>query len=209
MPKPSDPFALGFEGSQSLEERPKIAEGIGRLCAEWALLELRMFGVFATLTDAPLPISRAIFYELTATRGRSQMVAAVASAVLGGGNELTGLKELLAKIDKTAKKRNAYIHDPYANPTDHPSASAQIRLSGDDAAGQLEEIESKDLLQLASQVRTWSDALVQWINSVQQMLPPLHERLRAQQALALVLKRRGIDQAPPGAPQRPLSPSEE
>src|ERR1700722_10261487 len=146
-----DPFAPGFIGNHTLDHRPKVANALGELCSEWALMELRMFAVFATLTDAPIQISRAIFYELNATRTRTEMLKAVAVAALGIGHDYNDLDTLLGKINKTARKRNAYIHDAWSLPITDDTSTAQIRFSGDDPSGELEQIDSKDLRQLGKQ----------------------------------------------------------
>jgi hypothetical protein len=189
LPDP-DPFTAPFTGNHSLEHRPEIAKALGELCSEWALLELRMFAVFASLTGAPIRVSQAIFYELNATRTRAEMVKAVARAVLKKGSDCDNLDALLGKINKTAKKRNAYVHDVWSLPTTDKESALQMRLSGDDPSGKLDEIDLKDLLQLAKQTREWSDRLVRWINAVDPKLPALHETLRAQRGLLLALKRR-------------------
>jgi hypothetical protein len=190
IPDP-DPFAPGFIGNHTLDHRPEVAKALGELCSEWALMELRMFAVFATLTDAPPRISRAIFYELNAIRTRMEMLKAVAISVIGPGKEFDDLDALLGKINKTARRRNAYVHDPWSLPITDPTSAAQIRLSGDDPSGELEEIDWKDLRQIAKQTREWADQLVRWINRVESKLPALHKKLREQPSLALALKRKG------------------
>ena len=191
-----DPFAPGFTAHHTLDHRPEIARAVGELCSEWALMELRMFALFATLTDAPLKVSRAIFYEMNSTRARTQMLEAVARAVIPDEEECTKLSNLLAKINKSARKRNGYVHDAWALPVTDDGAAAQMRLSGDAPSGTLEQIDLMDLCQLAGQIRQWADQLVRWVRAIDPALPAWHERLRRQPALALALKRRGKRQVP-------------
>jgi hypothetical protein len=46
----SDPFAPSVKSDMHLERRPEYAKALGELCADWAMMELKLFGVFASLT---------------------------------------------------------------------------------------------------------------------------------------------------------------
>jgi hypothetical protein len=196
MLKP-DPFAPGRRSEMSLESRPEYAKALGELCADWAMMELKLFGVFASLTGAPLLMSRTIFYSLHTTRARCDMVMALANAVLGKADEsdtdhpVNTLKRLLSAINRSASKRNAYVHDTWIAPHDHEDATAQLRLSGSDSRGQIEETKPRDLAQLANQARVHSDSLARWVTAIDDKLPGLLEIHRKQQSLALELIRTG------------------
>jgi hypothetical protein len=100
------------------------------------------------------------------------------------------LRKLLKAINRSAAKRNAYVHDAWVSPTNDAAATAQIRLSGEESHGEVEQINSADLMQLANQARIHADNLVKWIAGVDPSLPALLEKHRGQTALELALKRR-------------------
>src|ERR1700732_4661823 len=103
-----DPFAPGFSADLNLSKRPEFAKALGELCAAWAAMELKMFGVFASLTGAPLLMSRTIFYSLHTTRAGADMLMSLARSVLGkapnGDTEhpINKLETLLAAIGRSA-----------------------------------------------------------------------------------------------------------
>jgi hypothetical protein len=123
------------------------------------------------------------------------MVMALANAVLGKAEELdtehpiNTLKRLLSAINRSASKRNAYIHDTWIAPHNQVTATAQLRLSGSDSRGQLEETKPNDLVQLAKQARVHSDSLARWVTAIDDKLSALLEIHRQQQSLALELIR--------------------
>jgi hypothetical protein len=178
-----------------LENRPEYAKALGELCAEWAMMELKLFGVFASLTGAPLLMSRTIFYSLHTTRARCDVVMALAKSVLGKADEtdtehpINTLDKLLRAINRSATKRNAYIHDTWIAPSAHVEATAQLRLSGAESHGELQETEPRDLVQLGKQARVHADALARWVTAIDDKLPALLEIHRKQQSLALELIR--------------------
>jgi hypothetical protein len=192
-----DPFAPGFRADLNLEKRPALARALGELCAEWAHMELKMFGIFASLTGAPLLMSRTIFYSLHTTRARSDMLMSLARAVLGTVPEgdvdhpLNKLETLLAAINRSAGKRNAYVHDAWVAPITDAEVTAQLRLSGDVSHGELGEKKPGDLSQLAQQARKYADQLAHWIQGIDDKLPALLDIHRKQQSLALALMRTG------------------
>jgi hypothetical protein len=192
----SDPFAPGFTADMHLEHRPEYAKALGELCAAWAMMELKLFGVFTSLTGAPPLMSRTIFYSLHTTRARCEMVNALAKAVLGKADKedpdhpLHTLDRLLSAINRSAAKRNAYIHDTWMAPVTDENATAQLRLSGE-GHGELQEVQSRDLLQLAQQARAHADSLARWVTAIDDKLSALIEIHRKQQSLALELIRSG------------------
>src|SRR6266478_8508221 len=121
MRKP-DPFSSAITYDMHLGKRPEFAKALGELSAEWAMMEFKLFGVFATLTGAPPQMSRTIFCSLRTTRARCDLVKELAHAVLGKADEtdtdhpLHKLDRLLSAINRSAKKRNAYVHDVWMAP---------------------------------------------------------------------------------------------
>jgi hypothetical protein len=193
---PSDPFAPGFTADNNLEKRPEMAAALGHLCAEWAAMEFKLFGVFTSLTGAPPLMSRTIFYSLHTTRTRCDLVMALARAVLGNADEddtehaINTLDRLLQAINRSAGKRNAYIHDVWQAPQTDSEATAQLRLSGE-GHGKLKQIEPRDLEQLARQARAHATALARWVTAIDDKLAALLEIYRKQKSLALELIRLG------------------
>ena len=160
-------------------------------------MELKLFGVFATLSGAPLLMARTIFYSLHTTRTRCDMLKALAHAVLGGAepedleHPLNKLDNLLRRINRSAGKRNAYVHDAWLAPVTDDKATAQLRLSGASSHGEIEEVKPKDMLQLAKKAEDYSDELARWIGAIEDKVRALLEIHRKQQFLALELTRTG------------------
>jgi hypothetical protein len=123
-------------------------------------------------------------------------VLALAKAVLGNADKedvtdpVNALDRLLSAINRSAAKRNAYIHDTWLSLAGDSAITAQLRLSGQ-GHGEIKEIEPKDLQQLATQARSHADALARWARVMESKLNALLEIHRKQQSLALALIRSG------------------
>lgn len=142
---------------------PEIATELGHMCVAWAALEFRMFCLFNRLSDLPVALARASFYSHRSTRDRGDLILTTAKMVLQGSQKreaaYTVLVKLLRSINRTASKRNAYIHDPWAMEPDRPETVCQMRLSGSDLHGLGQLVSQKDLLQLTDQIVVWTNQL--------------------------------------------------
>jgi hypothetical protein len=142
---------------------PEIATELGHLCVAWAALEFRMFCLFNRLSDLPVALARASFYSHRSTRDRGDLILTTAKMVLRGSQKreaaYTVLAKLLRSINRTAGKRNAYIHDPWAMEPDRPETVCQMRLSGSDLHGLGHLVSQKDLSQLTDQIVVWTNQL--------------------------------------------------
>src|ERR1700738_4595895 len=131
--KPSELRDNGLRILRDLGFTPDIATELGHMCVAWAALEVQMFCLFNRLSDLPVALARASFYSHRSTRDRGDLILATAKMVLQGSQKRTAayesLRKLLRSINRTASKRNSYIHDPWAMEPDRPETVCQMRLS--------------------------------------------------------------------------------
>jgi hypothetical protein len=143
---------------------PDIATELGHMCVAWAALEWRMFALYSLLSGAPHEIARATFYSHHNTSNRAVLVQRTAAMVLHGSSELdtvrTELSRLMLSIKRATKKRNAYIHDPWAADVADPTRTiSQFRLSQTDVHGEGARVNRKDISQLTDQIVAWTESL--------------------------------------------------
>src|SRR5260370_22590791 len=95
-----------------LENAPEIASELGHMCVAWAAVEWRIFAFYVAITGIPVALARATFYSHFNTRGRIELLKAVATMVLRENDqpipELAELENQLSRMGKTANKRNKY-----------------------------------------------------------------------------------------------------
>jgi hypothetical protein len=163
MPNRSTPKDSDFRILRDLGFTPEIATELGHMCVAWAALEFRMFCLFNRLSDLPVALARASFYSHRSTRDRADLILTTAKMVLQGSQKRKAayvvLVKLLRSINRTASKRNAYIHDPWAMEPDKPDTVCQMRLSGSDLHGTGQRVSQKDLSQLTGQIVVWTEQL--------------------------------------------------
>jgi hypothetical protein len=196
-------FDLGFT--------PEIAKELGHMCVAWASLEFRMFCLFNRLSDLPVALARASFYSHRSTRDRGELILTTAKMVLRDSQKRQAahavLVKLIRSINRTASKRNAYIHDPWAMEPDKPETVCQMRLSGDDLHGKGQRVSQKDLSQLTDQIVVWTDQLRSLDDRIAPLLRASLGRLDRTRSLTLALakadSRRSRPQAHPTAPPDP------
>lgn len=152
---PAGPVAASFP--LNLNATPKHAEALGHLVAAFAALEFTLFQLFRALLQADLNMARLTFYGLTAFRTKSEMTLALAKVRYRHNRDIKELETLLSKINKTANKRNQYIHDLWC--TDHDGDACQFRWGTKATAIEASKIRIQDIDQLTSQIRQWSDEL--------------------------------------------------
>lgn len=173
-----------------LDDKPEIAKEIGNLCAAWAAVEFRIFTIFSAMADVPVPIARAIFFSHHNSSARMDLLKGVAAMILREGGkpmpQYDELDRLLGKIEKSAKKRNKYIHDPYASRSEFSDDVHQLRLGGTAIHGEAKEIEKKDIEQLADQMNRWTTKLHAYRKHILPLLPALHEKLDKSHHVTLV-----------------------
>ena len=148
---------------RDLGHTPDLATELGHMCVAWAALEFRMFCLFNRLSDLPVALARASFYSHRSTRDRGDLILTTAKMVLRGSQKreaaYTTLVKLLRSVNRTASKRNAYIHDPWAMEPDSPETVCQMRLSGSNLHGLGQRVSQKDLSQLTDQIVIWTNQL--------------------------------------------------
>jgi hypothetical protein len=116
-----------------LENAPEIATELGHMCVAWASLEWRIFAFYVAITGIPVALARATFYSHFNTRGRIELLKAVATMVLRQNDqavpELAELEDHLSRIGKTANKLNKYIHNPWCAWDQMPAEVFQMDLA--------------------------------------------------------------------------------
>src|SRR5271155_384771 len=175
---------------------PEIATELGHMCVAWALLEWRLFCLFCRLSDLPTALARASFYSHNSTRGRIELVLTTASMVLHGSQKRTAafvaLDKLTKSIRRTATKRNAYIHDPWAaDPWNPYTTVSQLRLSGKGIHGDGERVSQKDIHQLTGQIVTWADKVHDLDDRIAPLLPSSLEKLDRTRSVTLEFAKTG------------------
>jgi hypothetical protein len=191
----------------NLDNTPPLAAELGNMCAAWAAVEFRIFTIFEAVSATPVPIARAIFYSHFNFTSRIRLLLAVAGMVFrnedGLTAEYTALDKLLGKITKSSKKRNQYIHDPYAARDAVSAEVTQLRLGGDDIHGEAKEVTKKDLEQLTNQLNEWTRRLHAYYRRVLPLLPALHGKLDKSRIVTLVSSNPSIPQKRNRAGQQP------
>ena len=169
---------------------PEIAAALGHMCVAWAALEWALFCLFHRLSDQPTALARASFYSHFSTRSRAELVLSAASMVLRGSQKreaaYKALDKLLKRVNRTAKKRNAYIHDPWAMEPIKPETTCQMRLSGGELEGQGEHVAEKDLFQLTQQIAVWGERIQDFDQRIAPLVPASLEKLDHTRAVSLV-----------------------
>jgi hypothetical protein len=180
---------------------PEIATELGHMCVAWAALEYRLFCLFVILSDTPVAIARASFYSHRNTGNRVDLLGRTAAMVLRGTPELdaarANLDRLTVSIKRTTKKRNAYIHDPWAADAKDPAGTvSQLRLSGTDIHGEGQPVSQKDISQLTDQIGVSSDRVRDFYDCISPLLPASHDKLDRTRSVTLafprIKRRRGI-----------------
>jgi len=145
------------------------------MCAVFASVEWRMFCLFVRLSDTPVAIARATFYSHHNAANRASMVEATAAMVLRGTPELDAaladLRALLTSINRSARKRNAYIHDPWAMEPDKPGTICQLRMGGSHINARGARVAEKDLRQLGIQFDEYAEQLHDFDERIAPLLP--------------------------------------
>jgi hypothetical protein len=194
---------------------PEIATELGHMCVAWAALEFRVFCLFSRLSDLPIALARASFYSHRSTRDRGELILTTAKMVLRDSQKREAahvvLVKLVRSINRTASKRNAYIHDPWGMEPDKPEAVCQMRLSGGDLYGLGQHVSQKDLSQLTDQIVVWTEQLRALDARITPLLRASFAKLDRTQSLALAFaktdSRRSRRQARPTVPPDPLPTS--
>ena len=141
----------------NLDATPKHAEALGHMVAAFAALEFTLFQQFRNFLRADINMARIVFYGLTAFRTKSEMTLSMAKVRYKHPSDVAALEDLLKRINKTANKRNQYIHDLWC--TDIDKDACQFRWGNKAAAIDASKIDLKDITQLTTQIRHWSNEL--------------------------------------------------
>jgi hypothetical protein len=165
-----------FRILRDLSFAPDIATELGHMCVAWAALEWRMFALYGLMSGTPHAIARATFYSHHNSSNRAVLVQHTAAMVLRGSSELdtvrTELSRLLLRIHHATKRRNAYIHDPWAaDPTNSTPTISQFRLSETDAHGEVARINRNDVSQFTDKIIAWTDTLRDFDARISSLLP--------------------------------------
>jgi hypothetical protein len=212
------PFADDLWILRDLGFTPVIAEELGHMCVAWASLEWRLFCLFSRLSDLPVALARASFYTHHSTRNRTALVLRTAAMVLRGSQKreavAKALERRIQKINRTAAKRNAYIHDPWAMTPGIFESTCQLRLSGAGLHGEGERVRGRDINQLTNQILVHVDAIHGIEDRISPILSTSLEKLDRTRSVTLVFprtkrRRRDRQQAPPEAPRDPPPTSSE
>lgn len=202
--------AQDFRIRLNLDNAPDIATELGNMCAAWSALEFRLFVLFAIIGGMPSAIARATFYSHHTTRNRTQLIMRVAGMVFRdlpqAKRELELLDDLFGRIDKTAGKRNAYIHDPWAALNETTKEVAQLRFGGPGLVGKGRPIKKRDLTQLIARIEKHGAAVFDWHKRANPMLSALRKKLDNSLVLTLAFPkarspRRNKTEEPPPQPQ--------
>jgi hypothetical protein len=145
----------------NLKAAPKHAEALGHLVAAFAALESTLFHLFLPLTHADINAARILFYNLTAFRTKSEMTLSLAKMRYRHNKDVTELEDLLKRINKSATKRNHYIHDLWC--TDRDLDACQFRWGNKAASVEASKIQVRDIEQLTNQLGLWADELDKFI----------------------------------------------
>jgi len=112
---------------------------------------------------------------------------------------LIDLVTLLRGVSRTAKKRNAYIHDPWAMEPETPRTVSQLRRSGTEIHGEGRLVSGKDISQLMDQIDVWNAQLYEFYDRILPLLPASLGKLDRTRSLTLAFARtilpRGKEQA--------------
>jgi hypothetical protein len=188
-PSPYDP-ETGLWVLRDLGFTPVIAEELGHMCVAWAVLEWRLFALFNRLSALPTALARASFYSHHSTRNRCALVLSTAAMVLRDSQKREAAYKALAKrldrINRTAAKRNAYIHDPWAMVPSDLTSVCQMRLSGKNIHGEGERVRGRDLAQLSNQIIAHADAVHDLEDRIAPLLSASHEKLDRTRSVTLV-----------------------
>ena len=182
-----------------LENAPDIATELGHMCVAWAAVEYRVFAFFVAITGIPITLARATFYSHFNTRGRIDLLLSVAGMVLlkDGSRtpEFLELEDILKRVGKTAKRRNTYIHDPWAAWDKFPHEVFQMKLGGKGLQGEGTAIKKKDIAALITQIQALSGELFALYGRLLPLLPPFQKKLDKSRSLPLVFAREHIPPA--------------
>jgi hypothetical protein len=173
---------------------PELATELGHMCAAWAALEYRLFSLYVIVSNTPTAVARAAFYSHHNTGNRIDLLGRTATMVLRGTPELEAaradLDRLITSIGRTTKKRNAYIHDPWAADANDPvNTVSQLRLSGTGVHGEGQPVSHKDISQLTDQIVHWSDRTRDFYDRVSPLLPASHDKLNRTRSVTLAFPR--------------------
>lgn len=179
-----------------LENAPEIAAELGHMCVAWASVEWRVFAFYVAITGIPVALARATFYSHFNTRGRIELLKAVATIVLRRNDEpipeIAELEDLLKRLSKTADKRNKYIHNPWSAWDEMPSEVFQMDLGGRGIMGEGRSVKKQDLTQLIASIQDQNETLFTLYHRILPLLPTLQQKLDKQRNLPLVFARTHI-----------------
>lgn len=178
-----------------LTQRPDYAEALGHVCAFWANLEWWMFHLFMTLSGAAPAIARSVFYSMESNRARRDLIKAVGQTVIEKKPLFIELDDILGGIGRCARVRNKLVHDTWGVSATQKGEVIQFRLGGADYMRHLEEVSIEDLRRCAEQIQKVRDSIERFVKTIEPMLPPWLDKLRAQPSLALGFAKKGH---PPG-----------
>jgi hypothetical protein len=182
-----------------LENAPEIATELGHMCVAWAAVEWRIFAFYVAITGIPVALARATFYSHFNTRGRIELLKAVATMVLRQNgepmSELTELEDCLRRLGKTANSRNKYIHNPWSAWDEMPTEVFQMDLGGRGIFGEGRSVKMQDLSLLISSIQSQNESLFELYHRVLPLLPALRRKLDRRRNLPLAFARTHIPPA--------------
>jgi hypothetical protein len=182
-----------------LENAPEIAAELGHMCVAWASLEWRIFAFYVAITGIPVALARATFYSHFNTRGRIELLKAVATMVLRENDqpipELAELENQLSRMGKTANKRNKYIHNPWSAWDEMPTEVFQMDLARPGIFGAGRSVKKQDLTQLIASIQGQNEALFELYHRTLPLLPTLRRKLDRRRSLPLAFARTHIPPA--------------
>jgi hypothetical protein len=200
-----------------ISDHPILAQELGNLNVAWSALEYRVFGLFEILCGLPIPLARSIYFSQRTTRGRIELVLAIAPVILRKRRGKTGLggttkdvkrvSTMLGNIISMSGARNKYVHDPWTS-TAWGRKPYQLRLGGKEIHSDYESVSLTELKRLISKIETKVEALSRLYDYLAPKLVPLHQRLELQHELTLVFAKKAIHPKKKKAKhQRPRRPS--
>jgi hypothetical protein len=211
-PSPYD-AETGLWVLRDLASTPVIAEELGHMCVAWAALEWRLFCLFARLSDLPTALARASFYSHRSTRNRTDLILTTAAMVLRGSQKREAAHKALQarfkRINRTAAKRNAYIHDPWAMVPSDLESVCQMRLTGDDIHARGEPVRGRDIAALTDSIVVHTERLHDLENRIVPLLSASLGKLYRTRSITLAFaktrrrRRKDRHQDQPGAPSGP------
>jgi len=153
-----------------------------------------MYHLFELMSGSPPAIARSTFYAIDSNRGRREMLLGIGKVLIERKTDKTALENILGRIGKGSGQRNKYVHDTWGVASTEKHEIFQIRMSGVDATGTMEEVTLPDMKATAAHFRKLADELNEFRARIAPSAPALLEKFRKLPGL-------GLEFAPKGHPR--------